>query len=152
MITALFVQLDVLVAGVFDDITGAQILTFIAASGIFTAVGYAGKSWFERNVIRATARKEEASAADIVAGAAAELVNPLRLELKTTRDELAEVRAQLRKVTAEMHGLASQLETQQDRNEKLATRNEKLETRNTELERKNAECLEKLAHEEHEKK
>jgi len=116
-----------------DTLPYAVVMAF---GGVFT---YAIKSFIDRRSISAVAKKEEATAADVIAGAAAELINPLRAELSTTRAEVVELRTALATNTKEMHQLTAALEVQNERNSDL-------EARNTELERENSELQESCRH------
>jgi predicted RNase H-like nuclease (RuvC/YqgF family) len=163
MIVIAFMEMQILAQQTADaGIQFKDTVPYLFATSIGGVLTYALKAVIDRKSISAVARKEEATAADIVAGAAAELINPLRAELATTRGEVIQLRTELAANTAEMHQLTVALEKQSIRNKNLEGRNTELERenaelhesckqndelklRNTELERENAELQERLS-------
>ena len=64
----------------------------------------------ERGKLRGEAAKADADAVHVLAGAAAQLVSPLRQELKLAEARAAELYTQLAEVTQELRRVRSQLE------------------------------------------
>ena len=95
------------------------LLTIIGSLGLLGGIGLGVKAFVERQVLKARAGAEDASATAVVTAAARELIDPLRKELALERNEHAGEIEALRKQTkalnddlTEVHEHVRQLRTE----------------------------------------
>lgn len=72
-----------------SDLVNTFALPIVVGLGLLGGIGLGVKAFLERRGLRARAGSDDASAASIVAAAARELIDPLRLELAHERAEHA---------------------------------------------------------------